>query len=80
MSEFFSSQGMKPFDIGLTLEKAEPGSAESGFLEMFPMEANLGERNETTRTWTIGIVGRIAEQKNDISVPSVSLGWHTWRR
>lgn len=48
ISELFSSHGMKPFDIGLTVIKAEAGGSMSGFLDMFPMDAEFGERNEKT--------------------------------
>lgn len=51
MSELFSSQGMKPFDIGLVMEDAESGGTTAMFLDMFPMEANFGERNEITASF-----------------------------
>jgi hypothetical protein len=42
---------MKPFDIGLMMEDAESGEATPMFFDMFPMEANFGERNETTASF-----------------------------
>lgn len=54
MSELFSLNGIKPFDIGLTAMKAESGVSTSGFLDMFPMDAEFGEHSEkTTRFWEL---------------------------
>lgn len=84
MSELFSSRGMEPFDIGITVMKAKAGSSMSGFLDMFPMDAEFGERNEKTASFwelydtvmSLNLVGATvdAQESPDYALDFVSDG------
>lgn len=51
MADLFASHEMKPFDIGLTVSGTKPDSDLSGWIDIFPMDSNFGERNENTASF-----------------------------